>query len=121
MTWHGSGDGCIVTPDEVERPRAGVSSTSRAQHSEARSRRATTHASRSDPTDGQAPDWEIAHGRTLPVRRRRRVATAAVGLLDRRALHGPVGAKDTTVSRLRANQRVAADAFVKVDACVGWH
>jgi len=38
--------------DEVERPAAGVSSATRAQYSEARSRRANYYRSRSAPTDG---------------------------------------------------------------------
>jgi len=37
---------------EVDRPRAGASSATRAQNSEARSRRAYTDASRSAPSEG---------------------------------------------------------------------
>lgn len=41
--------------------------------------------------------------------------------LDWRARHGPVGAKNATVAGFGPKQRVAANAFVEIDAGVGWH
>src|SRR5580658_3449624 len=43
--------------EELARPRAGASSATRAQNSEARSRRAATHASRPAPSDEMDSSW----------------------------------------------------------------
>ena len=48
-------------------------------------------------------------------------AAADAGLLNRRALYGPIGAKYAAVAGLWTKECVAAEAFVKVDTCVRRH
>jgi hypothetical protein len=50
-----------------------------------------------------------------------RNTTTTTRLLGRRTVHRPVGTEDTTVSRLRLQQRMATGTFVEVNAGVGRH
>src|SRR4029077_7440882 len=73
------------------------------------------------PSVARASNDELAHSRVLSALRCGCGAATAAALLNRRAPHGPVGAKYAAVTRPGTNERVAADAFVKVDTCVDRH